>query len=207
MTMPKNLSPDQQIEWKKKQVLRVAQWSLNNPEKVIRNKRKHYEENKDAVIAAAKNWKQNNPVAVKESVAKYQAKHKDEILKRSRDRYTNNRDSLLEYHRQYRERNSEVIRLRVKRSQQKNPLRLRIAKYVRRARENTGVVTTTRVKDLIIEQLGRCNYCRHELVDFHVDHIIPLALGGINDDSNIQLLCPKCNRKKGAKHPREFKHV
>jgi 5-methylcytosine-specific restriction endonuclease McrA len=207
MTMPKNLSLDQQVEWKKKQVLRVKQWSLNNPEKTAQNKRNYYEENKESVIAAAKEWRQNNLLAAKESVSKYQARHKDEILKRSRDYYSTNRESMLEYHRQYREKNSEIIKLRVRHSQQKNPLRLRIAKYVRRAREKTGVVTTTRVKELIVEQLGRCNYCYSELVDFHVDHIIPLALGGINDDSNIQLLCPKCNRKKGAKHPAIIKET
>ena len=30
------------------------------------------------------------------------------------------------------------------------------------------------------------------------DHIIPLALGGINDVTNIQLLCESCNKSKGA---------
>lgn len=207
MTMPKNLSPDQQVEWKKKQVLRVAQWSLNNPEKVIRNKRKHYEDNKDTVIAAAKQWKQNNPDAAQASADKYRSTHKVQIQERSRQYYRENREVLLEWHRQYREKNSDVIKERVRCSQQKNPLRLRIAKYTRRAREQSGVVTVARIRELIQEQLGRCTICCTELREFHVDHIFPLALGGSNDDSNIQLLCPTCNRKKGAKHPMEFNHV
>jgi hypothetical protein len=32
------------------------------------------------------------------------------------------------------------------------------------------------------------------------DHIIPLAIGGINDVTNIQLLCEKCNKTKQAKN-------
>ena len=94
MTMPKNLSPEQKIEWKKNQVLRVKQWSIDNPEKVACNKRKHYENNKTIVISAAKEWRKNNPELAKESVVRYQEKHKTEILERSRQNYQNNRDKL-----------------------------------------------------------------------------------------------------------------
>ncbi|MFZ2488419.1 MAG: HNH endonuclease [Anaerolineae bacterium] len=31
-----------------------------------------------------------------------------------------------------------------------------------------------------------------------VDHIIPAAIGGTNEDSNLQTLCMKCNRAKGC---------
>ena len=48
-------------------------------------------------------------------------------------------------------------------------------------------------------QEGRCNLCRHE-IDFRhmeVDHKLPRAKGGMDDDSNLQLLCGHCNRVKG----------
>ena len=32
----------------------------------------------------------------------------------------------------------------------------------------------------------------------HYDHIVPLASGGLNDVTNIQLLCEDCNRRKSA---------
>jgi 5-methylcytosine-specific restriction endonuclease McrA len=32
----------------------------------------------------------------------------------------------------------------------------------------------------------------------HVDHIVPLADGGANDESNLQLLCPDCHKTKTA---------
>lgn len=32
-----------------------------------------------------------------------------------------------------------------------------------------------------------------------VDHIIPLAKGGADDESNMRTICRRCNRKKGAR--------
>jgi hypothetical protein len=52
---------------------------------------------------------------------------------------------------------------------------------------------------------GRCVLCRADLSGTlslrsveHFDHIVPLARGGLNDVSNLQLLCSKCNLKKRA---------
>ena len=35
----------------------------------------------------------------------------------------------------------------------------------------------------------------------HLDHIVPLAEGGINDVANLQLLCAPCNNSKGGHRP------
>ena len=46
-----------------------------------------------------------------------------------------------------------------------------------------------------------CKRCRgdkvYDLDDLEVDHIIPLSVGGPEILDNLQLLCPKHNRKKG----------
>lgn len=54
---------------------------------------------------------------------------------------------------------------------------------------------------------GRCASCSTDLSGLvslqkqqHFDHIVPLAIGGINDVTNIQLLCDACNLSKGKKN-------
>ena len=44
---------------------------------------------------------------------------------------------------------------------------------------------------------GKCCQCGSN-VDLEFDHIVPLALGGANTERNLQLLCARCNREKGA---------
>ena len=51
------------------------------------------------------------------------------------------------------------------------------------------------------KQEGLCNGCKnyYNFKDFEVDHVMPTAKGGINDDFNLQLLCGNCNRIKGKR--------
>jgi 5-methylcytosine-specific restriction endonuclease McrA len=55
------------------------------------------------------------------------------------------------------------------------------------------------VERLMVLQSGMCASCRSpfHVVGYHVDHRVPLARGGLNVKENIQLLCPRCNLKKG----------
>ena len=68
------------------------------------------------------------------------------------------------------------------------PRRTLPARLVRRVREAAG---------------DRCGYCRcpqHLVyVPLEVDHIIPIAFGGSDDEANLWLACPICNRHKSDK--------
>ncbi len=51
---------------------------------------------------------------------------------------------------------------------------------------------------------GRCVFCNTDLSGIlslqdsvNFDHIVPLSDGGLNDVTNLQLSCEKCNKKKG----------
>lgn len=56
-----------------------------------------------------------------------------------------------------------------------------------------------RVKKLVFERDAyRCVKCQ-SYKDLCIDHIHPYSLGGSNEPDNLQILCWKCNSKKGTK--------
>jgi 5-methylcytosine-specific restriction endonuclease McrA len=85
----------------------------------------------------------------------------------------------------------------------------RAGKANRRAREIAaeGRINKSDVLRLFEQQLGRCAAadCGRDISDnYQVDHIHPLVKGGSNWPTNAQLLCPRCNRSKGAKTMAEW---
>ncbi len=53
---------------------------------------------------------------------------------------------------------------------------------------------------LFNKQKGKCNLCSDKLkIPFVTDHIIPLELGGSDNEENLQLLCWDCDLIKTSK--------
>lgn len=67
-------------------------------------------------------------------------------------------------------------------------------------------ITVRAIKEMFTLQNGECVYCNSTLnpKTMHKDHITPLSRGGHHTISNIQLLCQRCNLKKGVKTHEEF---
>ena len=134
-----------------------------------------------------------------------------------------NREKIKAYKVEYRAANREIINARQAERRQANPEKFRAwdAKYYnsnpekcaarkrnRRARKRSaeGKHTSADIRAIFESQRGLCANCQSKLFKsgknkFHVDHIMPLALGGSNWPSNLQCLCPSCNLKKSAKDP------
>jgi 5-methylcytosine-specific restriction endonuclease McrA len=88
-----------------------------------------------------------------------------------------------------------------------NPDKRNIYSNNRRARKVSagGKLSHGLVSRLFILQRGLCPCCKQPLGnDFHIDHIMPLKLGGSNTDENIQLLRKRCNQQKNASDPVDF---
>lgn len=50
---------------------------------------------------------------------------------------------------------------------------------------------------------NRCGYCLSPqhlvMARLEIEHVVPLSKGGSNDETNLWLACPLCNRYKGDK--------
>ena len=101
----------------------------------------------------------------------------------------NNRESINRNCRRWSSKNKEKINANVRNRRS-------------RVRHNGGWHTADDIAVILHWQKCLCVACGCDISeDYQVDHIIPLALGGSNDPCNLQILCPTCNKRKGAKHP------
>jgi hypothetical protein len=156
------------------------------------SKRRHYKSNREKVCS---------------DLRKYYEANKEQALARQRKWRESNREKAAEYHRKWREDNPDK-ELKCRRNWQKaNPGKVKEISHNRRAKikGNGGKLSKDIVQKLLTLQKGKCVCCGASLGnDYHLDHIVPLALGGMNDDFNVQLLTPKCNMSKGSKHPIDY---
>lgn len=89
----------------------------------------------------------------------------------------------------------------------KNPERASHLWHINRARRRAreagaeGSFTKENVLEIFNRQKGKCAECKINLEKYHIDHVMPLSLGGSNWPTNLQILCKTCNQKKHAKHP------
>jgi 5-methylcytosine-specific restriction endonuclease McrA len=132
----------------------------------------------------------------KERISAYQASYR-----------ATNRRKIQETQSKYYLENKEKVSTSRNRWKQENPEAYRAIKRNRRARKRNaeGSHTAADIQQLLVLQKSKCAVCHTSIKDdYHVDHVIPLAMGGGNGKDNLQLLCPPCNLSKNAKHPIDF---
>lgn len=145
-------------------------------------------------------WAKENPEKAALIRKEWLNKNKEENAKRYSDWYAKNPD----YHKGWRERNRKAVNLTASKYRAKNPKKVLALSALRRARKSgsSGKHTAADIEKILKSQKHKCANCLTSIKkSYHVDHIMPLALGGFNGPENLQCLCPTCNLKKHAKHP------
>lgn len=137
------------------------------------NRKKNYYANLEKERAQSLAWNKANPEKTRESVRKW---------------FRENPDKHLAHVNKWREENPEKA---------KNNDRRKTMRY--RARKKAAFVETVDPMVLFERDKGICGICQKEIVmTFEVDHVVPLAVGGVHSYDNCQVAHPSCNRRKGA---------
>ena len=145
-----------------------------------------------------------NPEKLKAVTAAWRNSQPKEL---HRAKYQQNKEVLKAQANAWNAKNRERIRINGAAWKAANPDRRSIHSQNRRARKGAanGRLSPGLAKRLYVLQKGRCPCCMEPLgEDYHLDHVMPLALGGSNIDDNMQLLRAVCNLKKHAKHPVDY---
>lgn len=156
---------------------------------------------------AVRKWQKANPDKAADYKRKYREANSERVAEIQHKYYEANKEKIAEYARENAHKNRQKYTANARKWRIANPERNREINQNRRARikGNGGKLSTNIVQKLLILQKGKCACCGASLGNnYHLDHIIPLALGGMNDDSNVQLLTPKCNMSKGSRHPIDY---
>lgn len=163
--------------------INAKRYAAENPERIASHRKalsasgyfaEYYRENRERRIQESTQWGKDNPEKFKKNA------------KASRDR------------------NSEKIKQRVTAYRKANPEKSRQNVRNRRAARKLagGVCTPADIAKIYEAQKGKCADCKKSVGKiYHADHIMPLARGGSNWPSNIQILCPRCNLTKNAHDP------
>ena len=196
-----------QREWMRK-------WRANHPERVRSLSKLNYAKQKEKPgfleqhAALARQRAAEQPEKIKEIAIRTYIKHRKRWLEYAARYRAEHVDMLKAYFANHYRENADRIKKRISEYRRADPERDKIIGHNKRARKraNGGKLSPNIVALLMCEQNGKCAYCLIDLRETttHLDHVVPIKLGGTNTDDNMQLTCQTCNCRKNAKHPSAF---
>lgn len=143
---------------------------------------------KECDRATCRDWHERNRDIRVRKMREYRAAH-PEIVRQSKRKW---REANREYTAKYRH-------MRYMKNRGKYLSRTSLKRAISAGAE---LFTEEDIRRLYEKQGGTCLYCGCDLSGgYHVDHFIPLAVGGRNLPSNLVLACASCNGSKSNKAP------
>jgi 5-methylcytosine-specific restriction endonuclease McrA len=156
---------------------------------------KHRTKTRQQAVERTKRWMKEHPEERKAHAALYRLRHLVKV-----------KFAVAKATAAWRLKNVEKVKLDNAKWYANHPEARRLKNHNRQVRLGTGKLSIGIIEKLTKLQRGYCPVCFGLLsrTGYHIDHIISLAAGGQNEDSNVQLLCPSCNMQKHSKDPIVF---
>ena len=196
-----------QLKNKEKRKAYAAKYYIANAEKHNAKSKAYYASNTEKCKSNMAAWRKANPEKAKSYSTAWKAANREKVNASSANRYAANPSKHNAVCRDWQAANHEKVKENNAKWRAANPeaVRIYVQNYQARKRAAGGRLSPGLAERLFKLQRGKCACCGKPLGDdYHLDHIIPLALGGANEDVNIQLLRSECNQQKHAKHPVDF---
>ena len=201
---------------------RWRRWADAHPEQLKREREANYAANRDEVKARSRAWYWAHHVAATAGAkARYLLDRERRLAAASRKRREHpetrwevrHRERALNRQRQWNIKNPEKRRATQQRSRLArfsgerrtvSLLQKCISEFNRRAKKRGAFIEV--VEPLVVYERdgGVCGICARQIAkghQWHVDHIVPIAKGGVHSYANVQLAHALCNSKKGATIP------
>lgn len=156
-----------------------------NPEKARASVKRWREANKDKEKVSAKRWREANKDKLKEKRKAYVEANKGKINSQKRAHWQKHRDKNL-------------VRLKIYRESHREDRCALQSK--REAVKKEAMLPSTDLK--VIKKLyeKRARMSEKDDTLYHVDHIIPLSIGGAHHQDNIRIITAKENMEKKNKY-------
>jgi hypothetical protein len=165
------------------------EWRINseNPEKRKERQKRWYASNSAKKLEKLRIYREINRDKIRKKDRENKSKNKEKHRASSRDWNKKNKDRFKENLAIWKEKNKDRYRLLIKSG---------AAKY--RARKRNACVKLSEAQEKIIKTIYDLSQRLENRIGikFHVDHIVPLAKGGLHIPSNLQVLPATLNHQK-----------
>lgn len=178
-------------EYNAKNKQKAHQYYLDTLDK----RREYKEKNKEYIKQQKKDYRRRNKEAIKKYEKEYREKNKEIIRIRQKEWRSNN----CEYFKIHNEENKDRKKKLNKIWKKENKDKVNHYTNLRRARKKKLTPKDADL-ELIAKYYKKCKEISIKTnIEYNVDHIIPLAKGGLHHQDNLQIIPAEINQKKSDK--------
>lgn len=187
---------------------RTTYYAANQP-RLLEQKKDYYQRNRDRKLAKDKEYRLANIDKIRNRNKRWYERNKNRVAAYNKIRYEQNRDQILEYKRRYSKQNRDKMRLKWNRwrstpNGRASDNRSKAKRKILRLANHHADFPLELWAERVAEFNSHCAYCNKSLSKPHMDHFIPVSMGGSHALGNLIPCCQSCNSSKRNFDPKTW---